>query len=312
MARGSWVRNAVLGFGFVCGGVLVACADSAPEGSDGADDVIGPSTSTVAPAAKPGTPSRVRCATREASEAEKNAMDAREAKVRDRRAQQGSAAFAPATIAVHFHVVRSATEGDVPDAQLAAQINVLNQSYAGSGFTFALADVDRTTNDTWFNACDAPANETAMKSALRKGTAADLNLYTCNPGGGLLGWATFPDWYAGNPSDDGVVMLYSSLPGGDAAPYNEGATATHEIGHWIGLFHTFQGGCAKNGDKVADTPPEREPAYGCPTGRDTCKSTGIDPITNYMDYSDDACMNQFSAGQITRMNNLWTSYRAGQ
>jgi uncharacterized protein YcfL len=213
---------------------------------------------------------------------------------------------------VYWHVINNGTgiaNGDIPQTQIDSQISVLNAAYANTPFRFTLASVDRTTNATWYTATDTGTAQTQMKTALRQGGAGDLNVYSNNMGGGLLGWATFPSSYASNPKDDGVVILYSSVPGGTAAPYNLGDTLTHEAGHWFGAYHTFQGGCAKTNDYVDDTPAEKSSAFGCPTGRDTCPAAGLDPILNFMDYTDDSCMNTFTAGQAARMDSLTAQYR---
>lgn len=228
-----------------------------------------------------------------------------------------SSVAAAATIPVYFHVISKDSTlagGNIPDSQIAAQITVMNQDYAGSGITWTLAGTTRTVNSQWFNQAGPDSSlQTTMKTQLRTGGVTAFNVYTVGfvsgSGSGLLGYSTFPSSYSGNPTDDGTVMLFSSVPGGSTTDYNLGRTLTHEAGHWVGLYHTFQGGCSGAGDSVSDTPPEASPASGCPTGRDTCSGGGVDPIHNFMDYSIDSCMNQFTAGQFTRMQSQLRTYR---
>ncbi len=283
-------------FAVVLGAVasLVGCTESLPS----EEQVTEPTQQAV--------PSR-GCATIEPSATEKAEI---EALLKD--SKHAMRAIGSVNIPVYWHVIRSGTTlagGNIPDSQITASIDVLNAAYASTPFTFTLVATDRTTNSQWFGLRAGSKQERDMKKALRKGGANALNVYSANPGGGLLGWATFPSSYASKPLEDGVVILYSSVPGGTAAPYNLGDTLTHEAGHWVGLYHTFQGGCNEPGDYVSDTPAEASAAFGCPTGRNTCSSTGLDPITNFMDYTDDACMNTFSPGQSARADALMLQYR---
>ncbi|MFE8602687.1 zinc metalloprotease [Archangium violaceum] len=250
---------------------------------------------------------RSGCATVDLTETEKATVE----QAISGRVKAAARANGSVNIKIYWHVINKGTglaNGDIPQSQIDSSIAVMNAAYSNTPFSFTLASVDRTTNSTWYTSSGG-ASEKKMKAALRKGGAGDLNIYSNNMGQGLLGWATFPSSYASQPSLDGVVILYSSVPGGSAAPYNEGDTLTHEAGHWLGLYHTFQGGCTGSGDYVADTAAEASPAYGCPSGRDTCSGGGLDPITNFMDYTDDSCMNTFSAGQADRADALVAQYR---
>ena len=218
-------------------------------------------------------------------------------------------------IKVAFHVIYNGSTGNIPQSQIDAQIAELNKAYAGfyggvnTGYTFVLASVSRTSSRRWFNMVPGGGAERQAKQALATDIPHRLNIYTCAPGQNLLGWSYFPQSYPEGDWHHGVVMHYGSVPGGYLAPYDLGGTADHEVGHYLGLYHTFQNGCTAPGDQVADTPDEATATTGCPSGKDTCPTAGLDPIHNYMDYSYDACYNQFTAGQDARMDAIVPVYR---
>jgi hypothetical protein len=233
-------------------------------------------------------------------------------------------------IRTHIHVIERADgTGGVTRAQVRAQIRALNDGYAGrtsasaarTPFRFRVASVDVTRNDAWYDwNLDADGEEdadaVAAKTALHRGGKADLNVYIAGLGDGLLGYANYPNTVPLRL--DGLVILNESLPGGSAAPYNQGDTATHEVGHWLDLAHTFENGCTPPGDYVKDTPyqADGDNIFFCgddPTfGDDTCPQPGKDPVHNFMSYGDDPCLNEFTYGQKRRMIHAWLAYRRGR
>jgi hypothetical protein len=232
-------------------------------------------------------------------------------------------------IQVVFHVI-SATNGrgELSNDAIRSQVEILNEDFqaivgtpgapgvdAAIEFVLATEDPDgnpttgitRHTNDRWFR--DAGD----YQRALGWDPTRYLNIYT-NTASGALGYATLPQTSAGD-YDDGVVLLWSSV--GRNAPdggiYDQGRTATHEVGHYLGLYHTFQGGCTGGasytaGDLIADTQAEDQPQFDCIERASACGGAN-NPIHNYMDYTPDVCMYGFTPEQINRMRCSVQHYR---
>ncbi|KAK2616641.1 hypothetical protein QQS21_000464 [Conoideocrella luteorostrata] len=194
---------------------------------------------------------------------------------------------------VYVHVValdETTGGGYITADTIEEQIKVLNENYAPSGISFILRNSTWTIHASWTNNKD----ESAMKAALRKGGYEDLNLYFINNffERTTLGKCTFPVEYPPDNDQrmmDGCIMKVGTVPGGYIKGSNLGKTATHEVGHWFGLLHTFEGSqCGGPGDHIDDTPAQSSASYKCPTGKDSCPELdGLDPIHNYMDYSDE-------------------------
>ncbi|WP_433253249.1 zinc metalloprotease [Streptosporangium sp. CA-135522] len=231
-----------------------------------------------------------------------------------RRRQSGMrhGPWTPIMVPTWVHVITAGPLG-AQDSAVRNQIATLNAAYSGrlggvdTGIQFRLDGLTRTNNTTWFR--EPLAYEAGIKRA-RRGGADTLNLYVAQLSQLVLGYSTYPYWYRTQPSLDGVVLDWRSLPGGSLRNFDRGFTGVHEIGHWLGLLHTFENGCESPGDGVADTAPEGQPTEGCPAVKDTCKGDAPDPIHNFMDYAQDRCMSEFTAGQAARMHEMWAAYRS--
>jgi hypothetical protein len=230
--------------------------------------------------------------------------------------------FPATTVPTAFHFVLSTAEANsISPLMPLNQLTELNDAYQGSGFQFKLVNLTRTVSDAWA-AGATPADVLAMQQSLRQGTYSTLNIYFMSDlRNGLLGQCTMPTNIGQNPPpsvyvSDGCFVASGSLPNGTIYGYNEGKTAVHETGHFLGLFHPFEGySCAGAGDFVTDTPQQSTATAGCPTDppKDSCPyQPGLDSIHNYMDYSTDQCYTSFTADQIVRMQQMWVIYRNGK
>ncbi len=225
-------------------------------------------------------------------------------------------------IAVHVHVVRSDASRGPSKKRVRRQLAVLDDAYAAgqsaesaaTRFSFRLASFERVLNNRWHRAAMGSKEDRQMRRSLHRGDAADLNLYLLSPTDPtrqnvVLGWSSSPWQVDGDVRLDGVTAHQESLPGGSLMSYDRGDTVVHEVGHWLGLLHTFEGGCSEQNDLVEDTPAEAEPSTTCEGVKDTCELPGDDPVHNFMDYAVDACMDMFTPGQVSRMTDNWLAYR---
>ncbi len=251
-------------------------------------------------------------------------------RILDKQNYQGKVDGNIITIPVVVHVIYSNTNENISDAQIQSQIDVLNEDFrrtnsdadnkwsqaADTQIEFALATVDPNGNTTTgitrkSSSTTAWGTNDAMKRSSQGGvdpwdSSEYLNMWVCNIGSGLLGYAQFP---GGSAATDGVVMgpnYFGSSDKGSgfylSSPFDKGRTTTHEVGHFLNLRHIWGDGACGVDDFVTDTPSSDAANYGCASTHTSCGS--LDMVENYMDYSDDSCMNLFTAGQTTRMRTV--------
>lgn len=220
-------------------------------------------------------------------------------------------------VPVHLHIVRKAPqgEGDMPVAHAREiTIDVLNREFAAQDipFTFDLSSIDYMNgSDAEYHLAQSSDDEKRLYDALNKGGRRDLNIYIVGPDPSttVTGWAEFLI----NPAllrGDHAVLRYYPAKGGFSDPL----VPVHEVGHWLGLLHTFQFGCGqlRHGDLIRDTPTQKQAVFTCAADTDTCPDDpGLDPVDNIMGYSH-SCRSVFTPGQQKRMKFLWRTARGGK
>lgn len=275
-----------------------------------------------------------------------------EARLRGQMVAQSGARTAQASFVIPtvIHVIQETSTNEISDACILSQMDVINEDFqrlngdtsqiptdflpvlGNAGIQFCLASKDPDGNPTsGINRIVSPlavhnkaTQEDSLKGLIQWPPTRYLNIWVVKDMGGLLGYATFPEQLVPEPHRDGVVLSGPYFGTGSCAfaPFNKGRTATHELGHWLGLRHTFTGGCvgttptncAFSGDNICDTPPVSSSSFGCPDPKNTCTESPSDMndmTMNFMDYVNDACMHMFTAGQASRMQAVLGSERSG-
>ncbi|MBF4461808.1 MULTISPECIES: zinc metalloprotease [unclassified Rathayibacter] len=226
------------------------------------------------------------------------------------------------TINTYVHVLQNDDgSGGISLDQIKQQMTVLNAAYSGkasatdakTAFTFRLINADFTNKSAWSSFWAYDDTDKELSTALHKGGLRDLNIFVGHLKGDVLGVANMPwdaGWYG---KQDGVRVTTDSMPGGAFGGYNLGDSVVHEVGHWLGLSHTFENGCGGDGDGVADTPAQDsgDNIFSCDENLDTCPAAGLDPVHNFMSYGTDYCMDRFSPGQAKRIGLMYYLYRSG-
>lgn len=219
----------------------------------------------------------------------------------------------PVTVPMVFHIVHGrdstgAIVGDITDAMIQLQVDSLNQGFAGTDISFSLLGISRLENQYWFERMYERFDNAA--EYLHVDPLHVMNIYV-GQHPGIGGAASFyPDNGSVGAPDDGLFINWRNFPGSASVNFSEGDTGVHESGHYFGLRHTFDGGCVAPGDGIDDTPYQGDNTVGCPVERDTCPDLpGLDPIHNYMDYSDDVCKFEFTPNQNDVQKMIQEEYR---